>query len=226
MLFSRQASTSHGLPIYLVAVFAALALVGATAGAAQASEWEVNTASGVKTLSEIGSSETINIAMSEGGSQTLTWTLGGTQVTSKCSALSSIGARITPGGTGSGKLTLSGCTMVSPPGCAPPAKLTTSELKFATQQAGGKTYLVFEPSSGSSIATIMYTGTCAIAGTPFKIAGQLWAELPSPSQLLVSHAAAFSSAGHLTVAGNSADFTAPVKISLSGANAGRSWKLN
>lgn len=211
---------------------AALSLLAFAVGsqAAQANEWSIETAGGVKTLSEVGSSEAITLGMPEGKSANLTWTISGTAVSTNCSSMTVVNGELTVGGTGLGKLQLSNCSVASPVGCTLPPfyKLTTNQLQFTQVEAGGKTYLVFKPVSGTTIGTITYTGTCAIAGTPFKITGSLAAEMPAPTTLLAAHDLAFVVGGPsaVSVAGLPGVFRAPITIKLAGANAGRNWGVS
>jgi hypothetical protein len=125
---------------------------------------------------ENGQSE--NVRSAERG--ILKGTISGVSVEMTATGIEFIEARITQKGTtaaGSGRLKLSGLTLVSPASCGAPAAITSTALSVEVFQKGTPTYLKLIPTAGitTPFATVTLTGECALAGTPFKVTTSTYA---------------------------------------------------
>ena len=143
------------------------------------------------------------------------------------------GAVIKQNGTAAqitGKLVFKGLTMDEPAGCAPPTSVTTNTLTGTVPEIGGLTYVKLAPTAGTTtpFATITLTGTCSIAGTPFKVTTSSYfcgrteplGTMAIAQKLEVSAAILSACGGNLSGGGNPATLQGKATYELA---SGESW---
>jgi hypothetical protein len=157
-------------------VMAAAALTAFAAQGASAENWTD------ASLLKSGESREAFPTLAAGTPAALTGVVSGLNVKLTANKLEGIEAKIIQEGTGasgvaaaSGKLKFSELTLDEPAGCVAPTSVTTTALKGSLRTTAGLTSglgFTFKPVSGTLFATITLTGSCAIAGTPFKVTTQ------------------------------------------------------
>jgi len=164
---------------------------------------------------------------------TFTGTIAGTPVKITSTAVETSGAFIKQNGTAAqvtGKLVFKSLTLDEPAGCSPPTSVTTNALTGEVFQTGGNTYLKLTPTAGitTPFATVTLTGTCAIAGTPFKVSTSNYVcgqtnpltTMAVNQKLEVSAAILTACGGTLTAGGNPATLQGKATYELA---SGESW---
>ena len=123
----------------------------------------------------------------------------------------------------SGKLVYTGVTIVEPPGCSTPSKLTTDAIKSRVDMhlengvPTGRIFTTTEPESGTTFATVSITG-CALEGS-YSVKGKTVGESTvetgqSATDIPVAFNAATNAAGSLAIGSQPATITGEVNREL------------
>jgi hypothetical protein len=141
--------------------------------------------------------------------------------------------------TATGKLKYSELHLISPLGCGAPTSVTTTALKAEIAKAGSlfsEAGIKIRPASGTVLATITLTGTCALAGTPIKVtipAGSFFCAEVEKFGTMAVRQESFTSAPTNGVCGGASLETAGNLATLAGAafafsleNLGQSWGVS
>jgi hypothetical protein len=220
-------STRSRNRLFAVTVLAFVALTAVVAQTASAATWTTGS-----TFTN-GQTETLKTAAPLMGTMVYTWTISGLAVELTAEKLEIIEGKIKQNGTTAeftGKAKFSGLKLDKPAGCSPPASITTAALTGSVFQAGSpaKTYIKVQPASGTTFATITTTGTCAIAGTAFKVTTSSYfcgetnslGTMAVLQRVTVSPTVLTACGGNLSTGGNPATLTGEATVEVS---SGVSW---
>ena len=210
-------------------VIGALGAVLASSALAAAVTEDVQWYTGTSPGTVLTGSETITASLS--GSATLNT---GSSVKLGVTGIECVSCQIENSGgaaIGSGKLKLTGITVLEPAKCTGPASITTEALKFSADWMVGSTnYWQFAPASGSTFLTFKLSGSGCTAVGSLSHFGTLFVETvkATKTQAVVQETKSSptinAAAGGTTNSGSgSASLTAAINFKLSGANAGQAF---
>jgi hypothetical protein len=225
--------------IKLVCLMGLLTMAFATAAsAAQASEWLIRTPTGTKTLKEVGGSaatESFNVSIPSGSHISINWEFSELPITGRCSTVTAIEGVLRVGGTGGGSLKFGGCEQEKPEGCISPPNIGTKSLAFSIVEIAGREVLKIAPSSTTEptlLGTLTLQGSCALAGTPFKITGSFGLIGLTPGKLMSFQKLEGAKENEepkprLEIAGQWANIGGgPIEMELTGKNLKAEWGIS
>lgn len=136
---------------------------------------------------------------------------------------------------GTGKIRLTGVTIDEPAGCKTTSTIESTQIRGVVQHGNTEAtkaglYIKFTPASGEVFATIKLT-ECAAAGS-YQLKGVEYGKMSNPTGVLSTKTEITFSAeinatqgGALTLGKEPAVLTALGEGEMSGANAGKAWRL-
>jgi hypothetical protein len=205
-----------------VAVALTVCLTAGFASGAQAFTWKIQGTA-------LSGSESTAASLGAGSAEFKT-TIGGIPLELFANTLTLMNGKIIQGTTAttSGEYKFSGFS--SPQGtCA--SSLNTVALTGEIATAGTVVYLKLSPASGSTLATLVVPSGCTVPAGSYPTKGKICAELEPlgvervSQKVLFTPAIAEAAGCVLAAGGNSVNFTASTLMTLSGANAGKTFGL-
>jgi hypothetical protein len=138
--------------------------------------------------------------LSRGGPVTVAFKALGQNVSFTCSGFNLGQATIGSGGTGTAKPEMTGCAMTQPAGCSVPKTITMESLTTAIVEAGGKSYVLFQPPGGTDFK-LPITG-CGFLEATWTFSGSFAALIEPKGIEKVAQPFAFSSSATSAAGGN------------------------
>jgi hypothetical protein len=198
----------------VAATAAALAII---ASSAFGFAWTVEGTGAIET----GESEAVSLKLKKESMTKLSGTVSGLEVELTSTGLEGVETKLEANGVLSGKMKFTGLKLAKPVGCGPPASITTLPLKGELVKIGSTLYDKIVPSGGTGpLATVTLTGECALAGVPFKLTGNLFAQVEPVETRLLEQPFEFSptieaaAGGIFEIGGNAGKLTMTARLEL------------
>lgn len=137
--------------------------------------------------------------LSRGGPVTVSFKVLSQNVSFTCSGLNLGQATIGSGGTGTAKPEMTGCAITQPAGCSVPKTITMESLTTTIVEAGGESYVLFQPPGGTDFK-LPITG-CGFLEATWTFSGSFAALIEPKGIEKVSQPFAFSAAATTAAGG-------------------------